>query len=251
MSPLRCIKLSAVLVLVLLAASAASAQPPPNVRPYSPPPVISPPLRLPPQGLNPNQGIRVGNGLGLGSGTFGYSRIPYGGTGYGTFSNGYPSSFYGPYNGSYLNRPVVPQIHSPPAPTVPLRVIYPSGIVPVEPVPELPVMPPPVPPWGEAPIKPAPAPVEPIKPAPAPMTPPASNASSATITVIVNEGATVSFDGVASEQTGTKRIYTTPPIASGVEKRVLVRVSGRGGAGASSITIRVRAGEKATVDMTR
>jgi uncharacterized protein (TIGR03000 family) len=235
MSPLRCIKFSAVLAL-MLTTSAANAQPPPNVRPYSPPPVISPPPRfLPLQGLNPNQGIMIGNGLGLGSGTFGYSRIPSGGTGYGTYSNGYPSSFYGPYNGSYLNIPRVPPIYSPPS--IPPHLLYPSGVVPVSP--ELPFMPPPIPPGGEAPNKPAPAP----KATPAP------NASSATITVIVNEGATVSFDGVASEQTGPKRVYTTLAIASSVETRVVVKVSGPGGAGESSITIRVRAGEKATVDM--
>ena len=55
------------------------------------------------------------------------------------------------------------------------------------------------------------------------------------------------FDDLASEQTGTRHSFTTKPIASGVQTRVLVKVNGP--KGASSISIGVRSGEKATVDM--
>ena len=69
----------------------------------------------------------------------------------------------------------------------------------------------------------------------------------AVITVVTSEGATVMFDDLASEQTGTRHSFTTRPIASGVQTRVLVKVNGPGGA--SSVSIGVRSGEKATVDM--
>jgi uncharacterized protein (TIGR03000 family) len=69
----------------------------------------------------------------------------------------------------------------------------------------------------------------------------------ATITVITSEGTTVMFDDIASEQAGTRHSFTTKPIASGVQSRVLVKVNGPGGA--SSVSISVRSGEKATVDM--
>ena len=69
----------------------------------------------------------------------------------------------------------------------------------------------------------------------------------ATITVITSAGATVSFDGLASEQTGTRHSFTTKPIAPGVQTRVNVKVNGPGGP--SSVSISVKSGEKATVDM--
>jgi uncharacterized protein (TIGR03000 family) len=77
-----------------------------------------------------------------------------------------------------------------------------------------------------------------------PLTIPATGVSAAaTITVVTNAGAKVTFDGIESDQTGTRHSFTTKPIAAGAEARVQVKVDG------SSISIGVRAGEKATVDM--
>jgi uncharacterized protein (TIGR03000 family) len=76
----------------------------------------------------------------------------------------------------------------------------------------------------------------------------AAQGEPATIVVFTSEGATVSFEGLASEQTGTRHSFTTKPLAPGAEARVTVQV---GGSSSSSVTLRVRAGEKATIDMRR
>jgi uncharacterized protein (TIGR03000 family) len=238
MLPSRTVRFVAVLLAAGSTAAAAAAQPAQGLQPrYLPPPLSNP------QGLHFTPGTANGSGLygplgyGLGYSPFGYSGLPYGGVGYGAlgYGYGYPGSTYGPYSGSYLRVPAVPRIdpgHAPPRPLPPLW--YPS----FEPVmPDTPLMPPPVPPPG----------VEPNAPEPAP----AANAGapSATLTVRVPEGASVAFNGTASDQTGTTRVYTTPPIGPGAEMRVSVKVTGV--RNPSTVTLRLRAGEKVTLELTR
>lgn len=149
-------------------------------------------------------------GYGLGYSPFGYSGLPYGGVGYGAlgYGYGYPST-----RSIAIGLPATTSI------SVPYQYIAPqSSVVSGEPMP----LPLPVPENG-------------------------GKGEPATITVITSEGATVMFDDIASEQTGTRHSFTTRPIASGVQTRVLVKVNGPGGA--SSVSIGVRSGEKATVDM--
>jgi uncharacterized protein (TIGR03000 family) len=71
------------------------------------------------------------------------------------------------------------------------------------------------------------------------------NTASAKITVLANPGAKVSFDGVASDQNGGRHSFTTKPLSKGAETRVQVKVDG------STISIGVRGGESATIDMRR
>jgi uncharacterized protein (TIGR03000 family) len=164
-------------------------------------------------------GIGIGSGYGYGSGLygplgyglgyspFGYSGLPYGGVGYGAlgYGYGYPSTR-----------------------TIGLGLPATTGIsVPYEYIP---------------PQSPAPWSTEPM-PLPLPVPENGGKGEPATITVITSEGATVMFNDISSEQTGTRHSFTTKPIAPGVQSRVLVKV------GSSSVSIGVRSGEKATVDM--
>jgi uncharacterized protein (TIGR03000 family) len=228
MFPLRSVRSGGVLLVVGFAASGAAAQPAQGLQPrFLPPPLSNP------QGLSFTPGTGYGTGLygplgyGLGYSPFGYSGLPYGGVGYGAlgYGYGYPGSVYGPYSGSYLNRPAIPRIESSPYRSVPARPLsYPSV------APTTPVMPAPLLPEGIAPA-------------------PAANAATATLTVKVPAGAAVTFDGTASPDSGATRVYTTPPINPGAETRVRVTVTIAGKT--STITIRLRAGEKVTIDMTR
>jgi uncharacterized protein (TIGR03000 family) len=162
---------------------------------------------------------------GYGSG-YGYPSY-YGGSGYYSspsyYDYGYPNSY------PYLSTPVVPGAYYPQQ--------YPY-------VPQASPMAPPVDPNAE--------------PAPIPLpnggnsgvgnttlTSGGSAGSTAKVTVIASQGAKVSFDGIDSDQNSTRHSFTTKPIPAGVEVRVNVKVDG------STIAIRVRGGETATVDMRR
>lgn len=230
------LRLTAAVGAVALTFSTATAGPPgqpsrgPQVRPVGPPPgavrpvqpaYVSPrPIYLPPVTSGYRSGVSIGIGIGspglygpltygLGGSPFGYGGYSsYGGLGYGPlgYGYGYPNSI------SIIGVPTIPRTYSP-QPLPPITYIDPF-------------------------VEPNPAPL----PLPLPSAA-AGEASTAKITVITNENAKVTFDGIESEQTGTRHSFTTRPIASGVEIRVKVQVDG------SSISIGVKAGEKATVDM--
>lgn len=163
-------------------------------------------------------GIGFGSGLygplgyGLGYSPFGSYGWPYGGVGYGALGYGYGL----PATRSIVvtGVPIVSGVSIP----------YPN----VSPQP-----------W-----------IGPGDPTPLPLPLPDNSglAEPATITVITSPGATVSFDGLESEQAGARHSFTTRPIAPGVTARVSVKVNGPSG-GASTVSISVKAGEKATVDM--
>ena len=168
-----------------------------------------------------NIGIGIGSGLygplgyGLGYSPFGYSGLGYnyGAYGSGPLGYGYPSGFRGSNYGNYssIGVPAVPGTYYPSSPSYQLPQAQPQD------------------------------------PTPLPLPAPAGDPAPATIIVIASEGATVSFDGLPPEPAGTRHSFTTRPLAPGAETRVSVKVDGPGGA--STISIGVRAGEKATVDM--
>jgi uncharacterized protein (TIGR03000 family) len=164
-------------------------------------------------------GIGYGSGLygplgyGLGYSPFGYSGLNYGGLGYGALGYGY--GYPGRYSSGYLGVPVVPGTYSTPY---------------YQTVPSQPLVNP--------------------DPNPQPLPLPSNNTAEAkpgTITVITNDGATVTFDGIDTKEAGTRHSFTTKPIPPGAEIRVQVKVDGPGGP--STISIGMRSGEKATVDM--
>ncbi|HEY1190097.1 MAG TPA: TIGR03000 domain-containing protein [Gemmata sp.] len=157
--------------------------------------------------------IGIGSGLGYGYGSgLGYGNLGYGYGGYG-YSGGYGYRNYG-YNSLGI-------------PAIPGAYIAPSySVVPSQPL--------------------DPQPLDP-QPLPLPVTNATGEAAPATITVIASDGAKVTFDGIDTNQTGTRHSFTTRPIDPGAEKRVSVKVDGPGGP--ATISIGVRAGEKATVDM--
>jgi uncharacterized protein (TIGR03000 family) len=68
-----------------------------------------------------------------------------------------------------------------------------------------------------------------------------------TITVLTNEGATVTFDGIDTKETGSRHSFTTKPIQPNAEIWVKIKVDGPGGS--ASVAVGLRGGEKATVDM--
>jgi|GEM_PF-6057518 len=162
-----------------------------------------------------------GYGLGYGLGSYG----GYGGYGYGYPSYGYSSYGYSSYPsygyGSSIGVPAIPGVYSIPPQTVPSQ--------------------------------PMTTPANPADPNPIPLPLPNGNNGNAgepqpgTITVVTDEGATVTFDGIANDQKGTRHTFTTKPLAPGVETRVSVKVDGPNGP--STVSIGIRAGEKATVDM--
>jgi uncharacterized protein (TIGR03000 family) len=184
----------------------------------------------------------LGLGYGLGYGGLGYGLGSYGGLGYGGYGLGYGgSSYYGGVGsgalsyggygypaGSGLSVPAIPGTYYPQYQYVP---------------PPTPLMPPAIDPNAPDPTPlPLPAPGG----TPSSTTTPVSgggNVAVAKLTVLANEGAKVSFDGIASEQVGTRHSFTTKPIGKGVETRVQVKVDG------SIISIGVRGGEAATIDM--
>jgi uncharacterized protein (TIGR03000 family) len=212
---------------VALAAQVASAAPPVRVSigGVRVAPVAAPYYRAAPYYSGYRGGVSIGIGIGGGYGSglygplgyglgyspFGYSGLPYGGVGYGALGYGY---------GYPPTRVVV---------GVPIGSIATPR------------------PYQSIPVQPMVAPgADPI-PLPLPAPDNSGRAEPATITVVTSEGATVTFDDLASEQTGTRHSFTTKPIASGAEARVNVTVNGPNGP--SSVSIRVRSGEKATVDM--
>lgn len=178
-----------------------------------------------------NPGYR-GIGLGPGYGGFGYGGLGYGGYGlgyggYGLGGLGYGSRYsslgYGSgYGYSGLAAPAVVVGGATSGPAFQLAPAQPLNALPLDP----------------APSDPNPQPL----PLPAP-----GAAVPATVIVIASEGATVSFDGIDNTQTGTRHSFTTRPIEAGVEKRVSVKVDGPGGP--ATVTVAVRGGERATIDM--
>jgi len=151
-------------------------------------------------------------GLGYGGGYYGGGYG--GGLGYGSlgYDYGYPG-------GSSLGVPVIPGSYYPQYQSIPpmLPAVDPNA----DPRPL------PLPNAGAAPGAPAGA----------------GETATAKITVITNAGAKVSFDGIESDQTGTRHSFTTRPISKNTDVRIKVVVDG------SSISIGVRGGEAATVDM--
>jgi uncharacterized protein (TIGR03000 family) len=180
----------------------------------------------------------LGYGLGYGGLGYGYGGLGYGysGLGYGGYGYGYP----GYSSGSYTNLIGVPAISGTYYPT-PATSPYsaPFSTAPYQVIPSQPSVQPMVPPGAE----PEPQPL----PLPAPGDKNAAAGQPGTITVITNEGATVTFDGIDTKETGARHSFTTQPIPAGTEKKVLVKVDGPGGP--SSITLSLKGGEKATVDM--
>jgi uncharacterized protein (TIGR03000 family) len=236
----------AALVAVVLAADPVSAAPPahsvPAVRPLGP--ATRPYNRAPgsfynygvPSYSSPRVVIRVGIGAGYGSGLygplsyglgyspFGYSGLTAGGVGYGPLGYGYPR----PVPGAMIVPPsyAVPSYLSPDP--IPYRVIP----APAEPQ----VQPPQSDPKSDP--EPLPLPIPPSK---------NDEAAPATVVVVANEGVKVTFEGIANTDVGTHHSFITRPIAPGREVRVMVKVDGPGGA--STFGVRVRAGEKAVVDL--
>jgi len=156
-------------------------------------------------------------GYGLGYSPFGYSGLNYGGLGYGAlgYGYGYPGSYSGSYSGS-LGTPVIPNTYTAPYQYTPSQPL----------------------------VNPDPQP----QPLPLPNQPGATGEGQpGTLTVITNEGATVSFDGIDTKETGSRHSFTTKPIPPGTEKRVQIKVDGPGGP--STISVGMRSGEKATVDL--
>lgn len=171
-------------------------------------------------------GIGFGSGYGLygplnyglGGSPFGYGGLGYGGLGYGALGYGYgvPSTraVVGvPATTVVTGSSPLPYTYGSPLPSI--TSLQPSG-----------------------------------DPVPQPLPTPAGSAAAepAVITVITSEGATVSFDGLASEQTGTRHSFTTKPLPSGAQTRVSIKVTGADGR-PSTVTLGVAGGEKATVDM--
>lgn len=163
-----------------------------------------------------------GYGLGYGGYGLGYGGYGLGYGGYGGYGYGYPSYGYSSYPsygyGSSIGVPAIPGVYQIPPQTVPSQ--------------------------------PMTNPANPADPNPIPLPLPNGNTGEpqpGTITVVTDEGASVTFDGIANDQKGTRHTFTTKPIARGVETRVSVKVDGPNGP--STISIGIRAGEKATVDM--
>jgi uncharacterized protein (TIGR03000 family) len=168
-----------------------------------------------------------GLGYGLGSGPL-YNPGYYGGGYGGGLSYGYAYPSY-PSGGS-LGVPAIPGTYYPQYQYIP---------------PTTPTMPPAVDPNAPDPT-PLPLP-NPNGGTPSATTTLVSGANTATakLTVIANPGAKVTFDGIESDQNGGRHSFTTKPLSKGVETRVKVVVDG------SSISIGIRGGETATVDMRR
>lgn len=83
-----------------------------------------------------------------------------------------------------------------------------------------------------------------LDPVPLPL-PAAGETAPATIVVLTKEGATVSFDGIESPAGGARHSFTTKPLPTGFDTRVTVSLNG----GATTVSLRVRGGESATVDL--
>ena len=155
---------------------------------------------------------------GYGYGGLGYGGLGYGGLGYSGF--GPTGGYYGGGNYAYNNSlsvPVIPGTYS---------AQYPpqyQSLSPLQPLNDP----------NAAPI-PLPLPNGAVG---------SGEAAPAKITVITSEGAKVIFDGIESDQTGTRHSFTTKPLGTTAETRVKVSVDG------ATISIGVRGGEKATVDM--
>lgn len=236
----RFLRFASVLAVSALAAGSASAAPPAHttVRPGGAGPRPGSPTPAPGGGYRPNyspapynSGPRIVIGVGIGSG-YGYGS-PYnsfysGGVPYNSLGYGYPSQFRGSNYGS-LGVPAIPGIYYPPARLDPNFPGFPT-----EPL--------------DNPPTPLPLPLPPGTPNATTVGVAGTSAGTpATIIVVASDGAKVTFDGIDTDQTGTRHSFTTKPIAPGVEKRVSVKVDGPGGP--ATLTIGVRAGEKATIDM--
>lgn len=230
-----------VFVALFLSVALVSAAPPPGkggggaarpapaaVRPApAPARPVAPATNFRPSG----GGTRVVIGLGLGGGGL-YSPFGYSG-GFGGYSPLYSGlgsgyRYYGGlgYNSGYFGSSILPSYNYY---SVPYSVPYstPYQVLPAQP-------------FVEPIVEPEPTPL----PLPLPgAAPAAGEARAAKITVVTNEGAKVTFDGIESEGAGPRHSFTTRPIAAGTEIRVKVQVDG------STITLGVKAGETATVDM--
>lgn len=229
MSPVRTFRYSLALSAVALGAAVASAAPPVHsaARPGGPPPGGGP--RLPAQIGGGYRGpvyapppvTRVYGGIGYGyNPPFGYG---YGPGFFPTF--GSPYSTFGPnygVGGSYS--------------TLGLRIGGPTYVPPVIGTTVVPSFGPSLgPPIPNVPL---------LDPVPLPL-PAAGETAPATIVVLTKEGATVSFDGVDSPPGGARHSFTTKPLPTGTDTRVSVNLNG----GAITVTLRVRGGESATVDL--
>jgi uncharacterized protein (TIGR03000 family) len=68
----------------------------------------------------------------------------------------------------------------------------------------------------------------------------------ATVTVLVPEGAELSFDGKETEKADGSRVYTSPPLEPG--KTVNLAIKTRANGSAREMQLPIRAGDKITVD---
>jgi uncharacterized protein (TIGR03000 family) len=164
---------------------------------------------------------------------------------------GYSSPLYSPYRG--LDYSPFAYRHLNPAVTVygpshpgygyrsPYSLSYPGTLG----LPATLGLPPATPRAGRAGMLP---PLRDMIPPMAPPAPPDANAGkSGTITVLAGAGATVTFDGAEGQGADGRHTYTTKPIPPGATVRLRVKVDAPGGA--STISIGLQAGEKATVDL--
>jgi uncharacterized protein (TIGR03000 family) len=172
-------------------------------------------------------------GYGLGYGGLGYGGLGYGYGGYGLGGYGDGLGYGSGYSGGSL---IVPNYSIPQSSPVQPGPLLPYSDQPNQPTDPQPL---PLPPLGAGQGA-SPAVGAGAQGAGAN---PATDRNTAKITVITNEGAKVSFEGIESDQTGSRHSFTTKAIPPGTEIRVGVKVDG------SSISIGVRAGEKATIDM--
>jgi uncharacterized protein (TIGR03000 family) len=215
---------AAALVSIALATDPVAAQPPihsvpavrplgPATRPYNRAPGSFQRFGVPSYSdYGSTAGLYGPLSYGLGYSPYGYSGLTAGGVGYGPLGYGYVYPRSAP--GAMVLPPSSSSLYS-----LPDRVIP----APAEPQPE---------------PEPLPLPIRPAR---------GGEAASATVVVVVNEGVKVTFEGIANDTAGTEHSFITRPIAPGREVRVMVKVDAP--SGPSTFGVRVRAGEKAVVDM--
>lgn len=173
-------------------------------------------------------GLYSPSGYGLGFSPFGYSGLPYGGVGYGAlgYGFGYPSQALGVTIPKYRTVPPAAQSRPPSEP---------QSRPPIEPQY-----------WENTELLKKYAP----QPLPLPLPTPGSDtrdAKPATITVLAREGSQVTFNDQPGQSNGEQHTFTTAAIAPGTEQQVHIQVDHP--RGATTMTLKIRAGDKITVDL--
>jgi len=141
----------------------------------------------------------------------GYGNYGYG-LGYGNYGYGYGGYSYPYYGYSYPAGGYYPNNYYPLPTTVGGGVVPASGVYPVDPTPA-----------------------------------PSAVAAPATVTVVVPEGAQVSFDGKDATGTGTERVFTSPAIQPTQPGVLAIKASW--GGNTYSMQLSIRAGDKMRVDL--